>query len=295
MISLKFKRSESFYIREGWIEKAINAINENAEKNIFYKNNGIEVLGIGANMVKGLKHWLQSSKIIDAKSQLSEFGKLLLKYDRYLETDFSWFLIHYFISCDLENNPVFNAMFNSFRLRSFNKEEAVAVAFDYLLSFQPVELRADIDKRKKYIEDDFTVFTRSYYSDAQENDCPEDNYICPMVGLKLLTKKNNRFFMTRPQYSKLSYLIVYYTLQETFGEKTEYKNKFTIDDALKEKNSPFFLFNLDKNIFLQYLDEIQRKGFIHIDRTAGLNTAYISKTIELEEIFKLRFGSDSNV
>ena len=50
--SLKFKKNESFYIRDGWIEKALNAINENPEINIFSKNNGMKVLGIGSNMVK---------------------------------------------------------------------------------------------------------------------------------------------------------------------------------------------------------------------------------------------------
>ena len=35
--SLKFKKNESFYIRDGWIEKALNAINENPEINIFSK------------------------------------------------------------------------------------------------------------------------------------------------------------------------------------------------------------------------------------------------------------------
>ena len=63
--NLKFKKNESFYIRDGWFDKAINTIYE-SEENIFAKNNGIINLGIGANMVKGLRYWLRASGIISS-------------------------------------------------------------------------------------------------------------------------------------------------------------------------------------------------------------------------------------
>ena len=96
MIALKLKRNESFSIRDGWIDKAINSLI--SEENIFYKNNGIRILGIGANMVKSLKYWLFASRIIEGKDNaLSNFGKLIFKFDRYLEDNFTWYLIHYFL------------------------------------------------------------------------------------------------------------------------------------------------------------------------------------------------------
>ena len=45
--TLKFKKNESFYIRDGWFEKAINTIDANKEINVFAKNNGTSMLGIG--------------------------------------------------------------------------------------------------------------------------------------------------------------------------------------------------------------------------------------------------------
>ena len=74
--TLKFKKNESFYIRDGWMEKAINTIKNNEGTNIFAKNDGINYLGIGSNMVKGLKYWLQASRIIESsanKTILSNF------------------------------------------------------------------------------------------------------------------------------------------------------------------------------------------------------------------------------
>ena len=58
-------------------------------------------LGIGSSMVRSLKYWLRSARIIDPVThKLSEFGELLYRYDRYLEDPFCWFLIHFFLEYD---------------------------------------------------------------------------------------------------------------------------------------------------------------------------------------------------
>ena len=56
MSNLKFKRNESFYIRDGWFQKALHVLATNNE-NIFSGIKGVDLLGIGANMVKSLRYW----------------------------------------------------------------------------------------------------------------------------------------------------------------------------------------------------------------------------------------------
>ena len=63
MSDLKFKRNESFYIRDGWFQKAIHSIH-NSQENVFSGTRGVDELGIGSNMVKGLKYWLTASGIL---------------------------------------------------------------------------------------------------------------------------------------------------------------------------------------------------------------------------------------
>ena len=92
--SLKLQRSESFYIRDGWIEKLFIAIQDN-KKGIFSKTEGIRILGVGSNMVKSIKYWGEASRLIIKKSKesfdLSKCGKLIYNNDPYLETNFSAF------------------------------------------------------------------------------------------------------------------------------------------------------------------------------------------------------------
>jgi len=278
----RFRRNETFYIRNGWFEKAINAIGEN-EKNIFYKNDGIEILGIGSNMVKGLKYWLQIANIIDTKVNsniLTNFGKLLYKYDRYLDEKFSWYLIHYFLAKNESDNAIFWFIFNN-KIKSFTKENMVQNLLEYYWSL-------DETIKKRYIENDFNMFLKSYINEKDDGN-PEDNYRCPLSSLKLLEKRNGIYTKTSPRYKDLSYLIVFYSLTSLFKKKS-----FNIEDSMYEKGGPCYLFNLDKNIYLQYLDEMKRNALITINKTAGLNMVYFEKDITLECLFEKYFG-ETNV
>ena len=278
-MNIKFKRSESFYIRDGWFQKAIHAIDKSNE-NIFSKNRGVEVLGIGSNMVKGLKYWLSASDIIESSSSmtnLSKFGTLLLKYDPYLEDDFSWFLIHLNICRKFEDAPIFNLVFNR-APAAFEKNDMIQVIVEFIR-----ESEASRDLKPTYVAEDMNVFLKTYTIEDREGN-PEDNYICPLSSLELIEKKKELFYKRKPKYGRLSYLAVYYALL------LQHKKTFTIEDALNEQNGPVLLFNLDKNMFIQYLDEMRKNGLITINKTAGLNTVYFEEKLSLEQIFKKYFG-----
>lgn len=277
----KFKKNESFYIRDGWFEKALCTIDAKSVPNVFSKNLGSQLLGIGANMSKSLKFWLQTAKITEpssTKTEFTTFGNLIAKYDRYFETDFTWFLIHYFLCTDKENNPVFYSFFNS-EIKNIRRTELL----DFLLndlsdSSTPI--------RKDYIEDDIGVFLKSYVGEDLSNN-PEDNYTCPLSSLKLIKKKGDLIEKQRPLYSKLSYLIVYFTLGALFNNQP-----FNIEDSFAMEKSPYLIFNLDRNNYLQYLEEMQRNGMITINKTAGLNTVYFEKAATLDSVFGQYFGGE---
>ncbi len=277
-MNIRLKRHESFSIREGWFEKALNAITE-ANNNIFYKNTGNTILGIGTNMVKGLKYWLQASNIIQNNNNvthLSEFGNLLYRYDQYLEDKFSWQLIHYFLSSNFNDCPIFNVVFNS-NIDSFTKKELYNMLCDY---FQAEKH----DFNSSLLDDDISVFVKSYYNDDKVSN-PEDNYSCPLSNLKILTKNRDEYKKNKPLYKNVNYLVVYYALSRIYNFES-----FDIEESLQVNNSPFKLFCLDKNMFLQYLEEMKKNGLITINKTAGLNIVYFERNMTLEDIFEMYYG-----
>lgn len=272
------KKNESFYIREGWFEKSLHTIDD-SKTNIFYKNEGVGYLGIGSNMVKGLKYWLKAANMIEGlNNDLTDFSKLLLDNDPYLDDLFSWTLIHYFLTTNRNECPIAYEMFNS-GISSFDKQSAV----EYLMhQFSMIDEKVN----KKYVEADFNVFTKSYVNEDLKSN-PEENYICPLSRLKLLKKEKDIYTMMRPAYSSLSYLVVYYALTQLYGEKP-----FEIEESFNAINSPAKLFNLDKHMYLQYLDDARKNEYITINRTAGLNTVYFEKQLTLKELFAEKFGGN---
>ena len=277
MTTLKLKKHETFYIRDGWFEKALNTIEEN-EDNIFYKNEGVKYLGIGANMVKGLKYWLKAANLIDDKTnKLTGYAEIILNYDRYLGEEFTWFFIHYCLVTNKEECPVFNAVFNS-GIGVFSKSD--------MLEYLNENLR-QIDEKVnlKSIEADFNVLIQSYVREGI-SDNPEDNYRCPLSGLKLIGKEKGNYKMGKPKYLSLSYLIVYSAIMNLYPD-TE---SFEIEESMERENSPVRIFNLDKYMYLQYLDEMRKAGLVTINKTAGLNTVYFERRLDVKEIFEKALG-----
>jgi len=274
---ISFKKNESFYIREGWISKAINAIYDNPKTNIFSKNSGVMYLGMGSNMVKGLKYWLSAANIISGKeNKLSSFGNLLQKYDQYLEQSFSWFLIHYNLVKNYKECPIFNIVFTDDQ-KSFDKDSME----EYISNFLKEKENCSTISAK-YIEADFNIFIHSYYSEDRQTN-PEDNYICPLADLRLLKKERDKYTKTSPSFTLLSPLIVFYSLENLYPNQ----DSFLIEDAMSMKESPCKLFCLEKMKFLQYLDSLQSLGLIRINKTAGLNAVYFNKRLKLNDVFEL--------
>lgn len=274
-IKQSFKKNESFYIRDGWFGKAIQAIKE-TNSNIFFKNDGIINLGIGANMVKGLKYWLTAADVIEGKdNHLSAFGELVNKYDPYLDRQFTWFLIHFNLVCNENECPIFYSVFNH-ASKAFEKEHMIETLKEIYSNINP-----------KYVEADFNVFLHSYITEDEIVN-PEDNYACPLSQLKLFSHDGHHYTKKTPPYKKLSYLIVFYTLEKLYHDK----ESFVIEDSMNEINSPVRIFNLDKYSYLQYLDEMNRNELITINKTAGLNTVYFNKELSLEDCFKENFDDE---
>lgn len=288
MDSLRLRRHESFSLRDGWIEKYFQVLSE-SNTNIFVKNNGISILGIGSNMVKSLKFWLIAANIIEPTSnyKLTNFGRLLYTRDRYLESSTSLYLLHYFL-CSFRNknwvnldNPIPTLFFNEYKCNHFTKDEFKEYAIKY---FDELNLKYNI----KSIDDDISVMIRMYSDDGFDIN-PEDNYSCPLAKLGLLKKKNrSEYVKTFNKYLWLNPLIIYFILRSNFNS-----DSFYIVDSLSSNDSPVSLFNIDKNTYIQILYKLQKMDYLTINSTAGLDSVYFNKTITLDEVFKYTEGDNA--
>lgn len=281
-IKLKLKRHESFSIREGWLAKGIKNVKEYG--NVFALPNVTDILGIGTNMVKSLKYWMTATKLIEEKNReimLSDFGSIINGYDPYLEDIFSWWLIHINMITNIDDAYIYNLFFNKCNIKTFTKRELYEKLYA-LLTNEKLTFNENI------LQDEVNMIIKTYTID-EKIDNPENNFICPLSELNLLKKVDrDTYEKNRPEIRNLPFWVVYYIICLLLDDR----DNISIDELLKEENSPAKLLNMDKNLINEYLDEMKKNDLIIINRTAGLNMVYLKKKLSLNEIAEEYFKGD---
>lgn len=273
---VKMKGHETFSIREGWLTKGLFEVSDNPK--VFSEKDQTDIFGIGTNMVKSLKYWLQATKLIEESGKneyiLSNLGKLIFDKDKYFEKKISLYLIHLNLVMNTDKAFIWNLFFNKCHFKSFTKKD-LTEQISELLEADNYEFN------EKVLADEISVLLKTYTIDENEG-TPEDNFICPLTELKLIKKigKNN-YQRENTSISNLSKYIVYWCMLQ----QTDLDN-ISIDDLVKGNNSVCNLLNIDKITLNEYLDILKKNGFITINRTAGLNMIYFNKKITLEDIYK---------
>lgn len=278
---VKLKGHESFSIREGWLSKGIYEIKNNGK--LFSRKDLTDVLGIGTNMVKALKYWLQTSNLIEENKKneykLSELGEMIYKYDPYLEDIFTLYFIHINIVKNIDKAYIWNLFFNKCNLKTFSKRDLLE-HMKYILENENMDFNENI------LMDEISVLLKTYTID-EKNDTPENNFTCPLTELKLVKKNyKDNYSKERPMINNLHEFIVYYLIEDL------HKESISIEDLLKLNNSVGKLLNLDKTLLNEYLEILKREKLITVNRTAGLNMIYINKKMNLAEIFDKYFRKD---
>ena len=286
-MAISFKASQSFVLRDGWVQKSFIEMREHPGINVFSKKDGVIYLGVGSNMVTSIKYWLDSAEIIQpgAKKipELSELGALIERYDPFLESTLSWNLIHMKLARNYESTPLFWILFNYLdAAESFTKESFVEDAIKYL------ESKGE-SPNQQYIEDDFGVLVRSYISTGKSD--PEDNMDCPLSSLGLLKQTGRgQYRKTQISLENLDIRVVYYLVKSLIGKK----DSATFDDIVSMPEGPCKIFNLDRTTLMSVFMLLDNAGLVKVTRTAGLNTVYFNKkTYKLKDLFEdVLGGSD---
>lgn len=279
---VKMKGHESFSIREGWLTKGLFEVSENPK--VFSEKDQTDIFGIGTNMVKSLKYWLQATMLIEENKKneykLSKIGQLIFDNDKYIERKDTLYLIHLNLVMNKEKAFIWNLFFNKCHFKSFSKKNL----FEQISEILEAD---DYEYNEKVLSDEISVLLKTYTIDENEG-TPEDNFICPLTDLKLIKKiSKDNYQRENTNISYLSKYIVYWCiLQQTKADH------ISIDDLLKGENSVCNLLNIDKILLNEYLDLLKKDNYITINRTAGLNMIYFNKKINLEDIFKLEYKGE---
>ena len=277
-MSMKFRAHDTFFIRKGWLSKGMRNVVENPDVFVTKdKNrNPMDVLGIGANMVKALRYWMQVVGLTQEPNNgvryqtLTELGEIIYRCDPYIEEIGTLWILQYEMAKNEENATAWYFFFNKFSMIEFTKDVFVQAVNNYV-----VFDKGQPSLPTRSLNDDFSCIINTYVPRAKSNPTkvsPENNIDCPFgeLGLIDIISKDGKAVVYKksiPSADSINPWIVLAIIYEQADGKTEIR----LSDLLMSPNNIGRVFNLDSITMLEILRRAERTGLLKIVRTAGLD------------------------
>ena len=277
-MAMKFRAHDTFFIRKGWLSKGLRNVKENPDVFITKdkSRNPMDVLGIGANMVKALRYWLQAVGLTEEPisgkriQTLTKLGEIVADCDPFIEELGTLWILHYELIKDEAFAPSWYFFFNEFNMMEFTREE-------FVQSIQKHLLMIDEQVAMRSLNDDFACIINTYVPRAKSNPgkvSPENNIDCPLGELGLLDilskdGKNITYRKSIPGVDSINPWVALAVIYDQLGDSTE----VSLSTLLTQPNNIGRVFNLDSISMLELMHRAERTELIKIVRTAGLDYA----------------------
>ena len=271
---MKFRAHDTFFIRKGWLSKGMRCVSNKPDVFVDKNENPMDVLGIGANMVKALRYWLQVVGLTEEPSKgkrdqhFTALGRMIYEHDTYIEELGTLYLLQYELASQKEDATAWYFFFNEFSMSEFSKENFVAALEKYIKMEE-----SDSSVASRSLSDDFTCIINTYLPRYKSNPTkvsPENNIDCPFGELGLvdiLNKRKKTYKKSVPASDTLNPWVVLAVIVDNADGRTE----ISLNELLNAPCNIGRVFNLDSVTMLDVLYRIEKLGLIKINRTAGLD------------------------
>ncbi|MGI5997231.1 MAG: DUF4007 family protein [Clostridiaceae bacterium] len=282
---MKFRAHDTFFIRKGWLSKGMRNVLANNDVFISRENNPMDVLGIGANMVKALRYWLVAVGLTTEPSSgrrlqtPTVLGRIIYENDPYFEEMGTLWLLHYQLVKDNVEATSWYYFFNEFSMSEFSRDDFVAQINKYLRNSDEGE------KPIRTLEDDFNCIINTYVPRIKSNPekvHPESNIDCPLGELGLIdisNKKAKIYKKSAPKKDTLHPLI----LLAVIIDQAKSEKSIRISSIQNDFGNAGKVFNLDIISLIALLYKIEKLGHIKVVRTAGLDVVRIETEWTFED------------
>lgn len=276
-VSPVFARHETFHPRFGWLKKGFDKAIENPD--VFLNEAAPSILGVGKNMVRAIKYWCITFKVLEEKQEQGQgrlivpttFGLNLLGnkgWDPYLEDPASLWLLHWQLLKPPCHATAWHYVFNIFNKNTFEAEEVK----NGLVEFKD---NSFLNNRilESSVMKDVACILRMYTDNYSNKSIEEDSIDSPFTELGLIHNygdSRHYVFNTGPKHSLPASIIVAACLDyvDTIQEsaKTIAISRLAYDDG-----SPGLCFRLSESALADAVESIARHDDkIFLTDTAGL-------------------------
>lgn len=281
---MKFRAHDTFFIRKGWLYKGMKNVRNDAAVFMGVNGNPMDILGIGSNMVKSLRYWLQAVGLTSEPSSgkriqsFTKLGDVIYEHDPYIEEMGTLWLLHYKLATNFDEATAWYDFFNEFSLTEFTRD-------DFVLQLNAFVRMNDAQVSERSLEDDFNCIINTYVPRIKSNPekvRPESNIDCPLgeLGLIDIVNKNHKdeqgkkqvlYKKSTPKKDTIHPLVLLAVILDNANGEKEIK----ISAIQNDKNNAGKIFNLDIISLVTLLNRIELLGYIKVIRTAGLDVVRI--------------------
>lgn len=281
---MRFRAHETFFIRKGWLGKGLRNVAHDPAVFMGANGNPMDILGIGSNMVKSLRYWMQAVGLTAEPTagrrvqMLTPLGEIIIKNDPYIEEMGTLWILHYMLASNMDDATAWYFFFNEFKLTEFTRDDFIVHIHNYIRM-------ANEDVSERSLEDDFNCIISTYVPRIKSNPekvQPESNIDCPLGELGLIdiaSKKDKKYKKCVPMKDSIAPLILLAIIIDQAGESKEVKIS-TLQNAPCNVGK---VFNLDIITLTNLLYKVELAGYIKVDRTAGLDVVRIITDMTFED------------
>lgn len=314
---MKFRAHDTFFIRKGWLSKGMRNVLARPDVFVSRESNPMDVLGVGANMVKAMRYWMVAVGLTQEVreqgrlvQQLTPLGEIINENDPYFEETGTLWLLHYWlVKANDKQYPIAEAeagawwyFFNDFKISEFTRDDF----YNEITKF----LRSGVEGEKpvRTIEDDFNCIIHTYMSRLKTNPAkvkPEENIDCPLDELELIDfagyakddfgKRVRTYRKSLPKSGMLHPLILLAVILDQASE-VEAKDgikEIRISSIQNDFGNAGKAFNLDIINLTALLYKIETLGHIKVNRTAGLDVINILTDWDFYDCVQAYYGAIS--
>lgn len=285
-MAMKFRAHDTFFIRKGWLSKGMKCVEQKPNIFVDKNENPMDILGIGSNMVKALRYWLQVVGLTWEPStgrrdqNFTRLGEQIWHNDPYIEELGTLYLLQYKLASDRDNATAWYYFFNEFSMSEFTREDFVRELQNYIMM---CEDGGSVAPRS--LGDDFGCIINTYlprYKSNPEKISPENNIDCPFGELGLvdiLDKRKKTYRKSQPSVESIDPWVAYAVIMDQADGRVE----IGLNEILSHSKNIGKVFNLDSIGMLNVLHKIEKLGNIKIIRTAGLDVIHIITPMTFED------------
>ena len=204
----------SFLLKYSWLPKGFWALEK--DPGVFNADDATAQLGVGKNMVKSIRYWLQAAGMIRLQKHqaiATQIGQKILSrrtgYDKYLEYDATLWLLHYILASNRNIATSIHWLFNHFAATVFTTDDACAELHRFIeSSFVKVPSMATLKM-------DVSTILRMYTLQSSE---VEGVCESPMASLRLMTFSNGQYVSSPSNREDIPSEVFLYAMSDIFAQ-----------------------------------------------------------------------------